>query len=71
MADIKKTATYGEYVINIESDNSVTVLKNGNECKVAEAALREVAAMIGFEVEDKWTTRQLGAKVVKAITTSK
>ena len=64
---IKKTATYGEYVINIASDNSVTVLKNGNVCKVAKDALREIAALVGFDVDAKWNTRQLGAKLVDAI----
>ena len=50
MADIKKTAAYGEYVINIAGNNSVTVLKNGNVCDVAKAALREIAALVGFDV---------------------
>lgn len=67
MADIKKTATYGEYVINIASDNSVTVLKNGNVCKVAKDALRKIATYIKFDVDEKWTTRQLGAKLVVVI----
>lgn len=61
---IKKTATYGEYVINIASNNSVTVLKNGNVCDVAKAALREIAALVGFDVDAKWTTQQLGGKLV-------
>ena len=67
MADIKKTAAYGEYVINIAGNNSVTVLKNGNVCDVAKAALRDVAALVGFDVNVKWTTQQLGAKLVAAI----
>ena len=67
MFDIKKTATYGEYVINIASNNSVTVLKNGNVCKVAKDALREIATDIKFDVDEKWTTRQLGAKLVVVI----
>lgn len=67
MADIKKTAAYGEYVINIAGNNSVTVLKNGNVCDVAKAALRDVAALVGFDVDAKWTTQQLGAKLVAAI----
>ena len=67
MADIKKTAAYGEYVVNIASNNSVTVLKNGNVCDVAKAALRDVAALVGFDVDAKWTTLQLGAKLVDDI----
>lgn len=67
MSDIKKTATYGEYVINIASNNSVTVLKNGNVCDVAKAALRDVVALVGFDVDAKWTTQQLGSKLVDNI----
>ena len=67
MSDIKKTATYGEYVINIASNNSVTVLKNGNVCDVAKAALRDIAAFVGFDVDAKWTTQQLGSKLVDNI----
>ena len=64
---IKKTATYGEYVIKVADDNSVTVFKNGNECDVAKAALRDIAALVGFDVDAKWNTRQLGAKLVDFI----
>lgn len=67
MSDNKKTTAYGEYVINIAGNNSVTVLKNGNVCDVAKAALRDVAALVGFDVDAKWTTQQLGAKLVAAI----
>ena len=67
MSDIKKTATYGEYVINIASNNSVTVLKNGNVCDVAKAALRDIAVLVGFDVDAKWTTQQLGSKLVDNI----
>ena len=67
MSDIKKTATYVEYVINIASNNSVTVLKNGNVCDVAKAALRDIAVLVGFDVDAKWTTQQLGSKLVDNI----
>ena len=63
----RKRATVGDYTIIINDDNSVTVHKNGTICANSKAALREIANSIGIEVEDKWTTRQLGAKVVKAI----
>ena len=63
----RKKATVGDYVIIINDDNSVVVQKNGNACANSKAALRDIANLIGIEVEDKWTTRQLGAKVVKAI----
>lgn len=67
MADIKKTASYGEYVINIANDNSVEVLKNNTVCDNSKAALRNIAELVGFEVDAKWNTRQLGAKLVVII----
>ena len=67
VVDIKKSATYGDYTINIASNNSVTVLKNGVACDNAKGALREVAALVGFEVDAAWTTQQLGDKLVDAI----
>lgn len=67
MVDIKKTAIYGEYVINIASDGSIEVLKKGTVCDNSKATLRDIATLVGFEVEDKWTTRQLVTKLVDAI----
>ena len=64
---IKKSATYGDYTINIAPNNSVTVLKGGVACDNAKGALREVAALVGFEVDAAWTTQQLGSKLVDAI----
>lgn len=66
-ADIKKSATCGDYTINIASNNSVTVLKGGVACDNAKGALREVAALVGFEVDAAWTTQQLGSKLVDVI----
>lgn len=67
VVDIKKSATYGDYTINIASNNSVTVLKGGVACNNARGAMREVAALVGFEVDAAWTTQQLGGKLVNAI----
>lgn len=67
VVDIKKSATYGDYTINIASNNSVTVLKSGVACDNAKGALREVAALVGFEVDAVWTTQQLGSKLVDVI----
>ena len=67
VVDIKKSATYGDYTINIASNNSVTVLKGGVACDNAKGALREVAALVGFEVDAAWTTQQLGSKLVDVI----
>lgn len=62
--DIKKTATYAEYVINIKSNNSVAVFKDGILCENTKAGLRDIAARAGFIYEDKWTTQQLGSKII-------
>lgn len=67
VADIKKSATYGDYTINIASNNSVTILKGGVACDNAKGALREVAALVCFEVDAAWTTQQLGSKLVDVI----
>ena len=48
---IKKTASYGEYTINIAEDNKVSVLKNGVVCDDAtKVVLREIANLAGFTV---------------------
>ena len=64
---IKKSASYGEYIINIAEDNKVIVLKNGVECDNSKTALREIASSISFTIDPKWNTRQVGAKVVDAL----
>ena len=55
---------YGKYEITINEDKSVSVTLKGNLCDNSKKALREVSEHVGFEIEDKWTTRQLGAKLV-------
>ena len=64
---LKKSASYGEYIINIAEDNKVIVLKNGVECDNSKTALREIASSIGFTIDPKWNTRQVGANVVDAL----
>lgn len=67
VVDIKKSVTYGDYTINIASNSSVTVLKGGVACDNTKGALREVAALVGCEVDAAWTTQQLGSKLVDVI----
>ena len=65
---IKKTASYGEYTINISEDNKVSVLKNGVVCDDAtKVVLREIANLAGFTVESSWNTQQFGSKLVNFI----
>ena len=48
----------------INEDKSVSVTLKGTLCDNTKEALREVATAAKFKVDDKWTTRQLGAKLV-------
>lgn len=61
---MKKQATYGDYVITINDDNSVAVTCYGEECNNAKKALREVSEKAGFAYDEGWNTRQYGAKLV-------
>lgn len=63
----KKSATCGDYFIGIQPDNKVVITKGGEPCPNAKAALRDVAASKQFSVDDKWTTQQLGSKLVDFI----
>ena len=58
------SASYGNYVITINEDKSISVTLKGELCDNSKKALREVSELVGFEVDAKWTTRQLGAKLV-------
>ena len=59
-----KQATYGDYVITKEDNGKIVVTKGGEVCPNSKQALREIAAQIGFSVEDSWTTQQFGAKLI-------
>lgn len=55
------------YEIEAREDGGYTVRKDGVECNNTKAAMREIAALIGLEYDVAWTTRQFGAKLMKAI----
>lgn len=55
------------YVIEAREDGGYIVRKDGVVCDNAKAAMREMAAILGLEVDPAWTTRQLGAKLLKMI----
>ena len=59
-----KTIKYKEYVITREDHGSVAVTKGGELQSNSKAALREIAAKVGFEVEDKWNSQQVGVKLI-------
>ena len=64
---IKQTVTYGVWTINRHDDNKMEVLKNSQVCDNTKAAMREIAAEVGLEVNPDWTTRSFGANLIKAI----
>lgn len=55
------------YSIVAKEDGGYSVYQNGVLCSNAKGAMREMAALIGMEYDEGWTTRQFGAKLVKAI----
>ena len=55
------------YEIEAREDGGYTVRKGGVTCENTKAAMRDIAGIIGLEYEDAWTTRQFGAKLMKAI----
>ena len=61
---MKKQAIYGDYVISIAANNSVSVTYQGEVFDNTKAALREIAGQAGFAYEKAWTTQQFGSKLV-------
>ena len=59
-----KTVNYKKYVITREDNGSVAVTKGGELQSNSKAALKEIAEKVGFEVEDKWNSQQLGVKLI-------
>ena len=61
----KKTASWNDYVINIDEKGKVFVFQAGALSSNTMASLRAIAEGVGFVLEDKWNTQQCGAKLVK------
>lgn len=61
---MKKQATYGDYVITIAANNSVSATYQGEVFDNTKAALREIADQAGFAYEKAWSTQQFGSKLV-------
>jgi hypothetical protein len=55
--------THGIWTLEIADDKSVKIYKNGEPCKKASPALRELSAEVGFTYDPKWNTRQLGSNL--------
>lgn len=62
MERIKKSAIYGEYIIQVKENGSIEVFRIYDNVK---GALREVAEKSGFTYDPNWTTRQFGNKLIK------
>ena len=67
---MKKQVNFEEWKLSINDDNSVSVFKNENLCSNSKEALREIASKVDFSYDAKWTTRQLGAKLVDFLNTN-
>lgn len=63
----RKDSDLQGYAIEAREDGGYIVRKDGVVCDNAKAAMREMAAILGLEVDPAWTTRQLGAKLLKMI----
>ena len=71
--NFKKSATIGEFTIGMRRDGSIDVLIDGEPFsgKVKGLLRDEIAPEAGFDVDHKWTTRQLGSKLIDHINSSK
>ena len=71
--DYKKQATFNEYTISVLKDNSIEVLINGNlyNGEVKPLLQDTIAPQIEFDVEEKWTTRDIGRKMIEYLNQKK
>ena len=56
MAKIYK---YKKYTLTHQDNGAVNVAKDGVEQPNSKAALKEIAELVGFEVDDKWNSYQI------------
>ena len=61
---VKFTASYQNWKIDVEDSGTVLVYDNGVLCDNTAKAVREIAAMVGFELNEKWNSRQMGRYLV-------
>lgn len=65
----KKSATYLGYEVVVEDNNSITINKDGQKVAKVMGAIREIAALTGFVVNEKSNTQQNGSKLVDFLKT--
>lgn len=61
---MSKKAIYGDYIISIAENNSVSVICQGRVSDNTIASLREIADQADFAYEKDWNTRRFGSKLV-------
>ncbi len=63
-----KIAEIGEYVVTRRDNGKIETYRTYDNTK---SALREIAAQVGFEINEKSNTRQIGSKLVDFINSGK
>lgn len=59
-----KEAQVGNFFIKVLESGSIETYRSYDNTK---GTLREIADSVGFDVDPKWTTRQLGSKLIDEI----
>lgn len=63
-------AEIGEYIVTRRPTGQIETYRTYGDGK-GKATLREIAAMVGFEIDPKWNTQQTGSKLVDFINSNK
>lgn len=67
MAEVKKSANYGEWTIEILDTDQVVVKKSGEVCEKAMPELRAIAEELGYDYDTEWNTQQMGSALVDIV----
>lgn len=59
-----KIYNYKKYTLIHQDNGAVNVTKDGVEQSNSKAALKEIADLVGFQVEEKWNSYQIGTKLI-------
>ena len=63
-------AEIGEYIVNRRPTGQIETYRTYGDGK-GMAVLREISALVGFEIDPKWNTQQTGSKLVDFINANK
>lgn len=67
MAEVKKSANYGEWTIEILDTDQVVVKKSGEVCEKAMPELRAIAEAFNYEYDPEWNTQFFGRSMIDII----